>query len=229
MRFRWLTPVPALIVLGLPLAIGLPWPLALAVAILALVLALRAVASWAEHRERKVERQLSEPLDMMVASVKAGAALPAALESARTAVGRPFRTHLDVLISRVRFGDDPQDALLELADWLPLETVRLFSRALAVNWSVGGKLSDTSANVGRTVRDRAELTRRTQAMATQARLSVIVIIGVTYFIAALMWRNDPPRFVSFLASTAGQAAVAIAVIAQGVGTLWVARLSRPQP
>ena len=227
-RFRWLAPLPAAIVLGLLLWFGWPWPLAAAFAFLAFVLALQAEATWAERRERVVENQLSEALDMMVASVKAGAALPAALESARTAVGQPLRHHLDVLIGRVRYGDDPQDALFELSDRVPLETVRLFSQALAVNWSVGGKLSDTLANVGRTVRDRAELTRRTQAMSTQARLSVVVIIGVTYFIAALMWRNDPPRFVSFLTSTAGKAATSIAIAAQALGTLWVAQLSRPR-
>lgn len=227
-RFRWLTPGVGLVVLGVLLWLEWPPAIATAVGFLAVVLALQAEAAWAERRERTVERQLSETLDMMVASVKAGAALPAALESARSAVGRPLRSSLDVLIGRIRYGDDPQDALLELSERVPLETVRLFTQALAVNWSVGGKLSETLANVGRTVRDRAELTRRTQAMSTQARLSVVVIIAVTYFIAALMWRNDPPRFVDFLTSTVGQAAVAVAIAAQAIGTLWVARLSRPR-
>lgn len=227
-RYRWLTPIAGLICGAVLASIGWPWAYVGVFAFLAFVLAIQLEATWAERRERKVERQLSETLDMMIASVKAGASLTSALESARSAVGRPLQTELDILIGRIRLGDDPQDALLELADRLPLETVRLFAQALAVNWSIGGKLSDTLANVGQTVRDRAELTRRTQAMSTQARLSVVVIIGVTYFIAALMWRNDPPRFTEFLVSTVGQTAASVAVAAQAIGTLWVAKLSQPK-
>lgn len=227
-RYRWLTPLVGLLCGTILALLGLPWAYVGTFAFLAFVLAIQAEATWAERRERKVERQLSSVLDMMIASVKAGASLTSALESARSVVRRPLQTELDVLVGRIRFGDSPQDALSDLAERLPLETIRLFAQALAVNWSIGGRLSDTLANVGKTVRDRAELTRRTQAMSTQARLSVVVIIGVTYFIAALMWRNDPARFTDFLASMVGQTAVATAVAAQGVGTLWVAKLSQPK-
>ena len=168
-RFRWLTPLPTLLLLGVLLWFDWPWPLAAAVAFLAFVRAVQAKAAWAERRERIVERQLSETLDMMVASVKVGSAFPPPLESTRSAVGRPLRGRLNVLIGRIRFGDAPQDALQEFSEEVPLETVRLFSQALTVVWPVEGKLSETLANVGRTGRDRDELTRRATARSTSRR------------------------------------------------------------
>ena len=65
-------------------------------------------------------------------------------------------------------------------------------------------------------------------MTTQARLSVVSIMLVTYFIAALMWRNDPDRMSQFLQSMVGQALVAAAIVLQAVGIIWISRLSRPR-
>ena len=49
----------------------------------------------------------------------------------------------------------------------------LFAAALSVHWEVGGSLAPILATVGRTVRDRIELSRRISAMTTQARLSIV--------------------------------------------------------
>jgi tight adherence protein B len=46
-------------------------------------------------------------------------------------------------------------------------------------------------------------------MTTQSRMSVAAVILVTYFIGALMWRNDPERMAGFLKSGVGQSVVTI--------------------
>jgi len=139
---------------------------------------------------------------------------------------RPLKPQLEEVVGRIRFGDDPTEALTDMEARIPLETVRLFSITLAVNWQVGGRLAQTLANVGRTIRDRIELSRRMHAMTTQARVSVISIMGVTYFLAALMWRNDPSRMEGFLTSPFGQGATIAAVVLQGIGIAWISRMSR---
>ena len=99
---------------------------------------------------------------------------------------------------------------------------------MAVNWSVGGQLSLALANVGRTIRDRLELNRRMQAMTTQARLSVMSVILVTYFIGALMWRNDPERMGEYLGSLVGQGLVTTAMVLQAIGIVWISHMSTPR-
>jgi tight adherence protein B len=181
-----------------------------------------------QRRLQKTERQLADSIDMMVAAVKAGAGLQSAMQSTLENTPSPWRQELEEVVGRIRYGDDPVEVLTDLSDRVPLETVRLFAQTLAVNWTVGGRLSQTLANVARTIRDRLELTRRMHAMTTQARLSVVSIIAVTYFIAALMWRNDPERMGGFLSSLVGQGLVATAMILQAVGIVWISRLSTPR-
>ncbi|TWT58858.1 Bacterial type II secretion system protein F domain protein [Thalassoglobus neptunius] len=228
-RYRWLAILAGVVITGV-LYFGLRWPLAYCVAlgVLTALISWQVEEWWAMRRLQKAEQQLADSIDMMVAAVKSGSSLQGALESAMENTGPPWKLELQEVVGRIRFGDDPIEVLGELSQRVPLETVRLFSQTLAVNWTVGGRLALTLANVGRTIRDRLELSNRMHAMTTQARLSVVSVIGVTYFIAAMMWRNDPDRMADYLQSFVGQGMVATAIVLQAVGIIWISRLSRPQ-
>jgi Flp pilus assembly protein TadB len=63
-------------------------------------------------------------------------------------------------------------------------------------------------------------------MTSQSRVSTISILGATYFIALIMWRNDPARMIGFLTSPIGKTLVAGALALQAIGVVWAARLSR---
>lgn len=228
-RWWWVSFVLAAIVFGSLWGFtGWPWTYCSAFAVLAGLLSWQAESMLHQQLLHRCEQQLADVIDMLVAAVKAGSTLQSALESAAESSGRPFRPQLEEVIRRVRYGADATAALSDLTERVPLETVRLFATSLAVNWQVGGRLAQTLANVGRTIRDRIEISRRITAMTMQSRLSVVSVMGVTYFIAALMWRNDPERMAGFLRSMVGQYLVAIALVLQGVGIVWISRLSQPK-
>lgn len=228
-RYRWLV-----LLLGLIAAVTVwltapwPWPYTGALSVMLTMLLWQLEAWLFQRRTNRAEQQLADSIDLMVAAVKAGSSLQGALESAMENTPSPWKYELNDLVARIRYGDEPTEVFRELSERIPLETVRLFSQTLSVNWSVGGRLSLALANVGRTIRDRLELSRRMQAMTTQARLSVISVILVTYFIGALMWRNDPERMGGYLGSMVGQGLVTTAMLLQAVGIVWIARLSTPR-
>ena len=226
-RYRWVALLVG-ILFGVLLRFAFGWPIGLAMASIVVVslLGWQVEAAWFNRRVSVLESQLADAIDLMVAAVKAGSSLQSALESAAAASRPPLKAEFGEVVGRIRYGDEPGDVLAELEGRIPLETVRLFSTTLAVNWQVGGRLAQTLANVGRTIRDRIELTRRMHSMSAQARFSIFSILGVTYFLAALMWRNDPARMQGFLFSAVGQGAVIGAVILQGLGIVWISRLSR---
>jgi len=228
-RYWWLgVPVAAVIFALLWWLLAIPWPYLAAFFVMIMLVAFQVDAIFLQRRIQKLEQQLADSIDMMVAGVKSGAGLQSALESSVKQAKKPWWVEADQLVRAIRYGEDPVVALGDLADRLPLESVRLFAQTLAVNWRVGGRLAITLANVGRTVRDRIELSRRMTAMTTQARLSVISVVIVTYFIGAMIWRNDPERMSGFLTSTVGQALVAVGMLLQAVGTVWISWMSKPR-
>jgi Flp pilus assembly protein TadB len=195
----------------------------------AVVLALLAwqfEAMLAERQVQRVEVQLADAIDLMVGALRAGAGVMNALESAVRESRPPLDGQLDEIVGRIRFGDNPQAVFHNLPQRVPLETFLLFSSALSVNWEVGGSLASTLATVGRTIRDRIEISRRIRGMTTQVRVSIMAVLGLTYFIAAVMWFNDPARMKLFLMTNVGSFFVASAILLQAVGIAWSAHLSR---
>lgn len=228
-RYWWLAVPLVGILIGLVWwFFGIPWPYLMAFFVMTVLCATQVDAIYLQRRILRLEQQLADSIDMMVAGVKSGASLQSALEASVTQAKKPWRRESEQLIQAIRYGEDPVAALGDLSERLPLESVRLFCQTLAVNWRVGGRLAITLASVGRTVRDRIELSRRMAAMTTQARLSVLSIIVVTYFIAALIWRNDPQRMTGFLTSLVGQWLVAVGMLLQAVGIVWISWMSKPR-
>jgi Flp pilus assembly protein TadB len=174
----------------------------------------------------RIEIQLADAIDLMISSLKVGSTLQSAMDHALTDARRPLKPQLEEMTGRIRLGDNPKLALDALAARVPLETFHLFAMTLAVHWDVGGSLSQTLATVGRTIRNRIEISRRLRAITSQSRVSIVAIMLVTYFIAALMWRNNPDRMSEFLSTSAGHWLVSIAIVLQGVGILWISALSR---
>jgi Flp pilus assembly protein TadB len=174
----------------------------------------------------RLEEQLADAIDLMVAALHVGSGATSALEAAARETHAPLKPQLNEMLGRIRFGDDPQAVLKTLELRVPLETFRLFTSALSVHWETGGSLAATLATVGRVIRDRVDVHRRIRSLSTQARFSTITVLLVTYFIALVIWRNDPDRMTLFLTTTIGQFLVAGAILLQAVGLVWASALSR---
>jgi Flp pilus assembly protein TadB len=180
----------------------------------------------ASRKDLLIETQLADAIDLMVASLRAGASLMSSLETAVDESRVPLRPQLEEVLGRIRYGDDPLAVLRGLMGRVPLETFRLFASALMVHEEVGGSLAPTLATVGRIIRDRIELTRRIRSLTVQSRTSTVAILGTTYFIAMIMWRTDPDRMEEFLSSNIGSTLTSGAVMLQAIGVFWTSWLSR---
>lgn len=206
------------------------WPLSVCVS-LSLVIALlgREIEVWlAGARAAKIETQLADAIDIMVGALGAGAGVTTAMQAAIEETRAPLRDELEDTLARVRLGDNALDVFRSLATRVPLETFTLFSSALAIHWEVGGTLGPTLANVGRTIRDRIETSRRITSNITQSQMSTIFVILLTYFIAAIVWRNSPSSMEQFLSSVVGQGMVSTTILLQAIGIVWMNQVSRPR-
>ncbi len=173
-----------------------------------------------------IDSQLADAIDLMVGALQAGGGLIAAMESAARESRWPLQPQLAEVLGRIRLGDDPQTVFRALTRRVPTENFSLFASALAVHWEVGGSLAGSLSMVGRTIRDRIELSRRVSSLTTQGRASVAAVMLATYFIAAVIWRNNTERMELFLASTIGSWLVGFAILLQAVGIVWTATASR---
>ena len=205
---------------------GLPIEVAVAAGTLIGVLSYLVEDHVAEQRAATIEAQLSAAIDLLVGSLRAGASLLAAFESALQEAEPPLRPYFQEVAGRIRLGDDPRIAVSELPVHVPLETFTLFATSLAIHWEVGGSLATTLSTVGRTVRDRIELSRRVRAQGIEAHASVAVVLMIAYVLGFLMWRTNPDRLETFVRTGFGTELVAGVIALQAIGLVWMSRLSR---
>lgn len=206
----------------------LGWAPAFVVAVFLIVglLGIQLESYLASKSSLRMETQLADAIDLMVGALRAGASVGDALDGAMRESRNPLRGHLEDMIGRIRLGDDPPTVYRNLAESVPLETFLLFASALSVQWETGGSLAPSLASVGRTIRDRIEISRRIRSNSTQTQASSMAVLLLTYFIALVMWRTNPRQFHEFLVTTSGQWLVAATILLQAVGLGWMALLSR---
>lgn len=226
-RYRW-APWLAAIVTGAAIATLTPTKPPFAVAFAALA----SVAIWllethhAGTQTDLIESQLADAIDLMVGSLRAGAALLASLEAAMREAQEPFASELREMIGRIRLGDDPATAVRAFADRVPLESFRFFALSVAVHWETGGSLASTLLSVARTIRERTEMARRVRAQSVEANYSILAVMGITYGVAVMMWRSNPQSITAFMDSQAGSWIAAFCIGLQAIGIYWISNLSR---
>jgi tight adherence protein B len=208
------------------LVAGTPLPIAVAGGTLVGVLAHLVEEHLGGQKTDAIEAQLAAAIYLMVGSLRAGASLLAAFESALEEVGPPLRPYFQEVAGRIRLGDDPRGAVSALQVHVPIETFRLFATSLAVHWEVGGSLATTLSSVGQTVRDRIELSRRVRAQAVEAQASVAVVLVMAYVLGFLMWRTNPDRLEAFIGTSIGTSLVAAVIVLQALGLIWMSKLNR---
>jgi tight adherence protein B len=207
-------------------AFGWAVPFVLAVALIVSLQAGQFEAFLAAGRTARIEIQLADCIDLMVAALQAGASVADALENAMDESRSPLRPQLEEVVGRIRYGEHPRTAYQGLTERVPLETFLLFASALSVQSETGGSLAPTLSSVGRTIRDRIEMARRIRSNSAQSEVSTFAVLFLTYFIALLVWRASPEQMHEFLATTLGKWAVAGSVLLQAVGLVWMSYISR---
>jgi tight adherence protein B len=226
-RYRAAAPATGVVaVAALWLFVGLPFEVAAAAGVLLGVLAHLIEEQVAGQKTALIEAQLAAAIYLMVGSLRAGASLLAAFESALEEVGPPLRPYFQEVAGRIRLGDDPRAAVSDLQVNIPIETFRLFATSLAIHWEVGGSLATTLSTVGQTIRDRIELSRRVRAQGVESHASVAVVLLIAYVLAFLMWRTNPDRMEVFVSTSIGTAIIAGVIGLQAFGLVWMSRLNR---
>lgn len=86
-----------------------PWNLAIGVGFVLGLVGMEIDAWFYQWRLSRIEAQLAEAIDVLVASVGAGSSLQASLLQASEFSPLPLRTELAEIVARLRLGDSPPD------------------------------------------------------------------------------------------------------------------------
>ena len=172
-------------------------------------------------RMRKFEEQFPEALDLMARALKAGHAFQSSMgmagEELREPVGGEFKKTFD----QQNFGLPLRDALLDLAERMPLMDVRFFVTAVLIQRETGGNLAEILENLAHVVRERFKILRQVRVYTAHGRFTGFVLLALPAGLAIVLQVLNPDHMAALFNQRLGQILLMIAIVMQAVGFVWI--------
>ena len=173
------------------------------------------------RRKRAFANQLDSTLQMMAASLRAGYSLLQSLQAMSSEADSPTKEELSRVINETRIGRPLNESLIDVANRMGSEDFNWVSQAIAINREVGGNLADVLDGVARTIRDRNQLQRQVASLASEGKLSAVILMALPFGVTAFLTMSNPGYLNRLFTTTIGWGIVVAAIIMLTVGGIWL--------
>jgi len=179
-------------------------------------------------RFAKFEEKFPETIDTLARAVRAGHAFTTALEMIANEVSEPVAGEFRQLYEEQKFGLPVRDALLNLADRVPLVDVKFFVTAVMLQRETGGNLAEILDNLSYVIRERFKILRQVRVHTAQGRLTMALLMALPPTIVVLMLMINPGFIQPLFTDPLGHALIVGGITLQTMGYFVIRRIIRIQ-
>ena len=168
--------------------------------------------------------QLPEVFDAIVAALRAGQSLPAAIRVVSEQLPEPARTEFGLVYQEQNFGVPLEDALTNMRNRLNQMDVSFFVTAVLVQKSTGGDLAEVLDNIGEIIRSRIKLFGQVRALTAEGRLSGWVLMALPPTMMLVLLFINPDYANRLLQTELGNKLLMFAGISQMFGLIMIKKI-----
>lgn len=176
----------ALVAFVAPQFFALPLPFCIIFAVVALFIPYLYVSRARNKRLEKFEEQLPDGLDLIGRAMRAGHALPNALNMVGDEMAEPLGGEFAIVFDEVNYGFSMQDALMNLATRVPSTDLRYFVVAVIIQRETGGNLAELLDNISALIRSRLKLYGTIRVLSAEGKLSAWILTLLPICVAGLI-------------------------------------------
>jgi tight adherence protein B len=188
--------------------------------------------AYASHKRnkrfQKFEEKFPEAIDTLARAVRAGHAFTTAVELIANEVAEPVGGEFRQLFEEQKFGLPVRDALLNLADRIPLVDVKFFVTAVMLQRETGGNLAEILDNLSYVIRERFKILRQVRVHTAQGRLTMLLLMALPPTIVVMMLIINPSFILPLFKEWLGHVAIVVAITLQTLGYFVIRRIIRIQ-
>jgi tight adherence protein B len=218
--------------IGYILADSLPPNQALLFAMVGLVVGGFFPYSYASYRRnkrfQKFEELFPEAIDTLARAVRAGHAFTTALELIANELSEPVASEFRKLFEEQKFGLPVRDALMNLAERMPLVDVKFFVTAVMLQRETGGNLAEILDNLSYVIRERFKIMRQVRVYTAQGRLTMLLLMGLPPVIVVTMLTTSPAFIHPLFADPIGHVLVVAGIVLQTLGYFVIRKIIQIQ-
>lgn len=218
----------AAVFLVLAVAFGMP-VIGLSVAVLMVCLPWYLLRRLAERRKQKIEDQMADAMVSLASAIKAGLALPQAIDILAHQTPRPICQEFQQIYGEYQLGKPLERCLDEARERLRSENFALFAAAIEASRASGGRLNETVDRIAHSVRELQRLERKITAETAQARASAVYMALAPLFVLAIYYFViDPENTARLFTTVPGQIMLCAALVLDVVAYLWARAILNPE-
>lgn len=223
---KFLLLVVALGVTAACFSILIGWPAAFAVIIgIAGASAPFIYASWLRSRRfHKFEEIFPQAIDFLARAIRAGHAFSTALEMIGNEIPEPVGGEFRKVFEEQKFGLPIRDALLNLAERVPLVDVKFFITAVMLQRESGGNLAEILDKLSYVIRERFKILRQVRIHTAQGRLTMIILMLLPPGLVLMMFILNPEFIKPLFYDSIGHALLFIGIVLQTIGFFLIRRI-----
>ena len=208
----------------LPMALSKPWTFSLLLGGVLASLPWFWLGRKRTQRMRLFERQIPEALDLMGRALRAGHAFPTGVKMVGDEMPDPIAKEFRVLYDETNFGMPQNEALMRLADRVPIDDLRYFVIAVMIQRESGGNLAELLDNISGIVRARLKLMGEVRTLSAEGKMSAW-ILGLLPFCVGALINIVNPQFMDVLwTDPIGLKLVGGALVMMAIGVWWMRKI-----
>lgn len=176
------------------------------------------------HRLARLAAQWPDATMLVAGALRAGSSLPQALGHAARELPSPSGRELDLVVREQRLGVGLDGALSSLERRVPLDGVVLFAAAARIAQESGGNLAETLERLADTLRRKAAVEGRIDALTAQGRLQGWVMAALPIAVGAALFAIEPVAMHPLVNTWQGGAVCALVVTLEVLGLHVIRRI-----
>lgn len=150
-------------------------------------------------------------------AMKAGMALPQALEKVGEQMGGVMREEISTTLQEYRLGMGITDAVSRLAERMPGEDMRLLTSAVRLTTQTGGSLVDVLVQLVDTIRERTEFHQKLRTLTAQGKFEAIAMASAPFAAFVLLYFCQPDLMLPLVTTLTGWIAIGVAFALEVAG------------
>jgi tight adherence protein B len=175
----------------------------------------------AAKRLATFEEQFPEAVDLMARALRAGHALPTALQMVSDEIPEPVGGEFRLLFDQQNFGMSLPEALKAFGSRIPLLDARFFVTAVLTQREMGGNLSEVLDKLSSVIRDRFKVKRQVRAVSAHGRITGAVLMALPPVTAGVLFILSPQHMRLLTEDPMGVQMIVMGLALQAVGIFWI--------
>lgn len=176
------------------------------------------------RRLKAFNNQLSDTINLMVNSLRAGYSVLQAMEAVSNEMGEPIATEFARVVQEQQLGLSMEQALANMLRRIPSDDLDMMITAINVQREVGGNLAEVLDSISHTIRERVRIQGEIRSLTAMSRWSGYLVSAVPFVLVVVIYLIQPEFMSVLFQERCGWVMIGVAVVGMIVGYIAIRKI-----